>query len=239
MTEQDNENQVEMFYKVRLDYTTLLNWFIDKGEMAKLGTDAVCILVVLRRFTQAYDKNDPFAKISKDKIAQYTGLSERTVARKIKILEENGYVEIINRGHKKRNLYKVTEKTLAMATVDNEQDKVLEHTYIPVLREQRKREMKYLEKHGHLPANSPIQIKPINFYFNNTVNVTINQNIDKQNITMVTMDTEFNEDIDVSKLPKWIADKVLPRINAKTSEQSEELRKDIQKVIDIESENNN
>lgn len=236
MTEQDNENQVEMFYKVRLDYTTLLNWFIDKGEMAKLGTDAVCILVVLRRFTQAYDKNDPFAKISKEKIAQYTGLSERTVARKIKILEENGYVEVVNRGHRKRNLYKVTEKTLAMATSENQDDKVLEHTYIPLLRDERKREMKYLEKHGHLPANSPIQIKPINFYFNNTVNITINQNIDKNINATVVINNKTDEDIDIAKLPKWIADKVLPRINAKTSEQSEELRQDIEKTIESAAE---
>ena len=128
----DEDEQIEMFYKVRLDYTTILNTMIDSGEMSKLGTDAVCILLVMRRFTQVYDRNDPFCKISKEKIGEFTGLSESTVNRKIKILVENGYVEIINRGHKKRNAYRITEKLLAVSqSGDQNDDKVLTHTFIP------------------------------------------------------------------------------------------------------------
>ena len=230
-----NPDQVEMFYKARLDYTTILNTMIDKGEMADLGTDCVCILLVMRRHTQVYETNDPYCKISKRKIAELTGLSERTVNRKISILEEKGYVKTRNHGYKKSNSYILTEKILAVAQTDELSDKVLTHRFIPFLRQKRVNEIRYFEKHNILPARSPIDVKRADKEFKNYQNFNININITNnfapqvQNQVNITVQNE--NALDLSTLPRWLQDKVLPRINEQAEKSTRSLKEDIQGII--------
>ena len=223
----DDDKQLDLFFKVRTDFFTILNTIIDTGEMAKIGTDAMCILLVLRRYTKLYDKKDPFTKISHDKISEFTGLSKSTVQRKIKILEENGYVRIVQRGFKKRNQYVLTEKMLAVSQSETEEDKLLTMDFVPFLMQQRKREIKHFEKHGELPVKSPIRIESINLEFNNNINITVNNNYgDSVNISSA------QEDFDPSILPKWVQEKILPRIKEDLDRKHDELTVEIKKVMD-------
>ena len=229
----ENPEQVEMFYKVRLDYTTLLNTMIDKGEMAELGTDAVCILLIMRRYTQVYETNDPYCKITKKKIAELTGLSERTVNRKIKKLEEEGYIKTVNQGFKQRNAYVLTEKLLAISQVSGTSDKVLKHTFIPYLRQKRLNEIRYYEKYGVLPPRSPIDVKKAATEFKQyNINVNITNNFGSTIENQVNINVKGDESVDISTLPKWIQDKVIHRINAKAEESTKLLKQEIEDIIE-------
>ena len=152
---------------------TNAQWFhvfrnmIERGDAAKMGPGAFLVYATIKCFTDIKTgKNFPSLAV----IAEKSGFTDRQVRNHLKVLEENGYLEI-DRTPGKKNVYILKVQLPVFIKDTGELEAMARFDYVPMAVQQAVTELKNFTITGNDKDAKVIKIERLNL----TINIQNNQ----------------------------------------------------------------
>lgn len=172
-------------------YEANAQWFhvfrdmIDRGDAAKMGAGAFLVYATIKCFTDLKTgKNFPSLAV----IAEKSGFTDRQVRNHLKVLEENGYLEI-DRTPGKKNGYILKEQLPVFNKDTGELEAMARFDYVPMAVQQAVTELKNFTLSGD---DKDAKLIKIEF----TINIQNNQRDGYQIIKGVSENVQLKEQIE-------------------------------------------
>jgi DNA-binding MarR family transcriptional regulator len=185
-------------WKIERRFVRTFFSMVDEMQIAAMGVNAYACLIVIRRHVPM---NGSSSFPSAATIAKYTALSQATVYKAIKVLEEHGW--LVKKKAGRKNVYSLSEHLFAKSTDPEErEDKVLTLPFGVTEWKKREGELKQFEQTGTLPAHSPILIQ------NATFHITVNNFNDNRQQVVVKMDKDVLKEVPEGRYREWLEGKL-------------------------------